>query len=75
MRGLWEALDAGADAGILLGRDGNVIEVAGYNVFAIVDGMVMPPAEGALLGITRLTVPELAAELGLPTKVGPLHVD
>lgn len=74
-RGLWEALDVGADAGILLDRDGNVTEGAGYNVFAIVDGMVMTAAEGALLGITRLTVLELAAELGLPTKVGPVHVD
>ena len=75
MRGLWEALDDGAEAGILLDRDGNVTEGAGFNVFAVVDGAVRTPADGALLGITRRTVLELAREEGLPTRVGPLHVD
>lgn len=74
-RGLWEALDADADAGILLDRDGNVTEGAGYNVFAVVDGVVRTPEDGALLGVTRQTVLELANEDGLPTRPGPLHVD
>lgn len=74
-RGLWEALDTGAEAGILLDADGNVAEGAGYNVFAIVDGVLRTPAEGALMGITRRTVLDLAAEIGLPAREGPLHVD
>jgi branched-chain amino acid aminotransferase len=73
--GLWEALDAGAEAGILLDAGGNVTEGAGYNVFAIVDGVLRTPAEGALMGITRRTVLDLAAEIGLPAREGPLHVD
>lgn len=74
-RGLWEALESGAEAGILLDRDGNVTEGAGYNVFAVVDGVLMTPDDGALLGITRQTVLELAAELGMPAKAGPLPAD
>jgi branched-chain amino acid aminotransferase len=71
-RGLWEALESGAEAGILLDGDGNVTEGAGYNVFAIIDGILLTPDEGTLLGITRQTVLELAAELGIPAKAGPL---
>ncbi len=73
--GAWEALDGGAEAGILLDADGNVTEGAGYNVFAILDGVLRTPAEGALLGVTRRTVLELAAEMGLPTHIGRLSGD
>jgi branched-chain amino acid aminotransferase len=72
--GVWEALDAGAEAGILLDVEGNVTEGAGYNVFGIVGGVLRTPAEGALLGITRRTVLELAQEIGLPARIGSLSV-
>jgi branched-chain amino acid aminotransferase len=73
--GTWEAIDQGAEAGILLDRDGNVTEGAGYNVFAVIDGVVVTSKDGALLGITRRTVLDLAIDNGIPTRVGPLHVD
>ena len=74
-RGLWEAVESGAEAGILVDRDGNVTEGAGYNVFAILDGVALTPDTGTLLGITRRTVLELAAELGIPAKVAPLPAE
>lgn len=75
IRGQWQALDADAEAGLLLDDDGNVTEGAGYNVFAFVGGVLRTPAEGALLGITRRSVIELAQQAGIQVEVGPLHVD
>jgi branched-chain amino acid aminotransferase len=72
--GIWDALDAGAEGCILLDADNNVTEGAGYNVFAIVNGVLRTPGEGALLGITRQTVLDLAEEIGFPANVGPLGI-
>jgi branched-chain amino acid aminotransferase len=71
-RGLFEAYDRGADNCILLDRDGFVTEGPGYNVFTVTDGAVATPDRGALEGITRLSVQELCAELGLDFAVRPL---
>ena len=62
----------GADNCILLDRDGFVTEGPGFNVFAVTDGAVATPDRGALEGITRLSVIELCAELGIPVAVRPL---
>ncbi|MGH2940997.1 MAG: aminotransferase class IV [Solirubrobacterales bacterium] len=75
IRGQWQALEADAEAGLLLDDDGNVTEGAGYNVLAFVDGVLRTPEEGALLGITRRSAIELAEEDGIPVKRGLLHVD
>lgn len=64
-RGLHEAYDRGARYAILLDARGIVTEGPGYNVFALVDGKLLTPASGALEGITRKTVLELAAREGL----------
>ena len=65
-KGLYEAYDRGARYPILLDADGNVTEGAGYNVFALVEGRLLTPASGALEGITRRTVIELAEREGIP---------
>jgi branched-chain amino acid aminotransferase len=67
-RGLYEAYDRGARYTILLDPAGNVTEGAGYNVFALVDGRLLTPAAGALEGITRKTVLELAEREGIPAE-------
>ena len=64
-RGLYEAYDRGARYPILLDAAGNVAEGPGFNVFALVDGRLLTPESGALEGITRRTVMELAAEEGI----------
>ena len=59
----------GYDAPILLTRDGKVSESAGACLFMVRDGVVITPARDSdiLESVTRDTVLQLAAELGLPT--------
>jgi branched-chain amino acid aminotransferase len=71
-RGLYEAYDRGARYPILLDYEGNVTEGAGYNVFAVVGGRLLTPSSGALEGITRRTILELAEREGIPAEAVPL---
>jgi branched-chain amino acid aminotransferase len=65
-----EARLHGADEALLLNGQGQVAEASGANVFAVRDGVVAtpPPTDGALPGITRRSVLELAGRLGLETR-------
>jgi branched-chain amino acid aminotransferase len=65
-----EARSRGADEALLLNSAGLVAEAAVANVFAVRGGELRtPPAsDGALEGITRATVLELARELGIPAQ-------
>ncbi len=74
IRATWDAVDRGNETGILLDRYANVTEGPGFNVFAVVDGVLRTPKTGCLLGITRQTVLEIAAEAGIPAQVGDLPV-
>ena len=65
-RGQFEAHDRGADFCLLLDRDGNVTEGPGFNVFFVVGGRVVTPDHGVLEGLTRRSVFELCAGMGLP---------
>lgn len=71
-RALFEAYDNGALLPVLTDGSGLVTEGAGYNVFAALDGVLYTPAKGALHGITRQTVLEIAAEDGIQTVLGDL---
>jgi branched-chain amino acid aminotransferase len=56
--------------GVLLDLDGNVAENKGGNFFIVSEGTLKTPAtRSALAGISRATVLELAAALGIPTQV------
>ena len=62
-----EANQAGADAGLMLDKDGYVSEANGVNVFCIRRGVVYTPfADYCLPGITRRLVLELCAEHAIP---------
>jgi branched-chain amino acid aminotransferase len=74
-RGQFEALDRGADFCVLLDEAGNVTEGAGFNVFSITNGVVATPDLGVLEGITRQSVVELCAELGIGMQVRPVPVE
>ncbi len=63
-----EARLRGADEALLLNAAGQVAEASVANLFCVRAGQLLtPPAsDGALEGITRACVLELAAELGIP---------
>jgi branched-chain amino acid aminotransferase len=62
-----EANLAGADEALMLNEAGNVAECTADNVFIVKRGQIFTPpiAAGALRGITRAVVFDIAAELGL----------
>jgi branched-chain amino acid aminotransferase len=62
-----EAERAGAGEGLMLNEQGYVAECTGDNVFVVRDGRIVTPpiAAGALAGVTRAVVFELAHELGI----------
>jgi len=62
-----EAKNANVIEAIMLNNDGYVVECTGDNIFIIKDGVVTtPPAYiGALQGVTRNTVMDLARDMGL----------
>jgi branched-chain amino acid aminotransferase len=62
-----EAINAGVQEAIMLNTDGFVAECTGDNLFIVKDGRVFTPplSAGALYGITRQTVMELARESGI----------
>src|ERR1700739_2820381 len=62
-----EANQANADEGLMLNDEGNVAECTADNVFIIKRGQIVTPpiTAGALRGITRSIVFEIAAETGI----------
>ena len=62
-----EARQRGADDALLLNTAGNIAEASVANIFVLRRGELLTPpgSDGALEGITRATVLELAAELGI----------
>ncbi len=65
-----EARRQGADEALLLNSAGHVAEASVANLFVVRDGaLATPPAtDGALEGITRRTILELAAQAEIPTQ-------
>ena len=72
---LMEAGKHGADWAVMTDGRGALTEAPGSNVFVVADGGVLTPDVGCLEGITRQTVREICAELGLPVRVGRVTVD
>lgn len=65
-----EAEEAGADEAIMLDTQGHVAEGTGCNLFIVRDGvLITPPVIGDVLeGITRRSILQVAADLGIPTE-------
>lgn len=63
-----EATGAGVDEAVLLNQAGHVAEFSAYNLFAVInDRLFTPPvSDGALPGITREAVLQLAEKLEIP---------
>lgn len=71
---LREAHAHGAFDAVILNEAGNVVETTARNLFLVVaGGLVTPPgAEGALEGVTRGAVLELAGKLGIHAAEAPV---
>jgi branched-chain amino acid aminotransferase len=69
-----EATHAGADEAILLNSAGRIAEGSADNIFIVQRGELLTPPviEGALDGITRQVVLELAEKLGIKSREIPL---
>jgi len=66
MLALREALDSGCEEALLLDNEGYVAEGSGENVFLVQKGrLITPELTSCLEGITRASVFDLAAEIGL----------
>ncbi|HZP84493.1 MAG TPA: branched-chain-amino-acid transaminase [Chthonomonadaceae bacterium] len=65
-----EANRVGAGEALMLNMEGNVAEATGDNIFLVKDGeLTTPPtSQGALPGITRDVVMNLAKEMGVPCR-------
>jgi branched-chain amino acid aminotransferase len=65
-----EAAGKGADEALLLNTAGRVAELSAANIFAVSGGEVITPevGEGALPGVTRGLILELAAAAGIVTR-------
>jgi len=69
MLALQEAVGCGYDEAMLLDPEGYVAEGSGENIFIVRDGILYTPdLTSALDGITRSTIMELAAEIGVPVR-------
>ncbi|MGH6931169.1 MAG: aminotransferase class IV [Dongiaceae bacterium] len=74
-RGLFQALDRGADQAILCAPAGFLAEGPGFNLFVVKDKRLTTPAANMLEGITRQTVFELAREIGIDCEPADLLPD
>jgi len=65
-----EALQAGAQEGLMLNEQGYVAECTGDNIFIVRDGVILTPTitAGGLDGITRRAIIDLAAARGIPLR-------
>ena len=65
-----EAIQGGALEAVMLNEQGYVAECTGDNLFLIKNGILLSPliSDGALDGITRAVIVELAEKLGVPFK-------
>ena len=69
-----EAINAGCMECLMLNHKGEVAEASGDNIFAVKNGMLTTPPStcGALEGLTRNKVIELAREAGYEVREAPL---
>ncbi|KAK5058793.1 hypothetical protein LTR84_011057 [Exophiala bonariae] len=74
-RGVFEAADRNSTYPILTDGDAHITEGAGYNLVLIKDRTLYTPDRGVLEGVTRRTVLEIAASLGLEVRLQPVPVE
>jgi branched-chain amino acid aminotransferase len=73
--GLMEAYDAGAETVVLCDTGGNITEGPGFNIFVRQGDRLLTPRQGMLDGMTRRTVLELCANLGIAVAQTEVSLD
>ena len=73
-KGLFEAKDNNYETVILADSEGYITEGPGFNVFAVKDGIIITSDHGALGGISRLTVLEMAQHHNIISEIRPLTI-
>ena len=60
---------------LMLDEDGYILEGTTSNFYAVRDKVLWTAGQGVLEGVARRLVLEVAADLGLPLRFDPVHVD
>ena len=71
---LFQAYERGGETALLVDAQGNVAEGPGFNVFAVIDDVLVTPDAGVLEGVSRRTVIEMAREAGTTVRLEPISV-
>jgi len=68
------ARNKGYDEAVFLNLEGNVAEGPGENILIVKDGILITNdrKESILEGITRTSILRIAADMGIPTSIGPI---
>jgi branched-chain amino acid aminotransferase len=76
-RAVNDAQRRGFDEALLLNTHGMLAEGSGENLFVVKNGAVITNDKDAsiLMGVTRASVLEIAADLGIETRVAPISVE
>ena len=72
---LFEAGDRGGEWAVLPDEEGYLTEATGANIWIVRDGVALTPDSGCLEGITRQSVFDLCAEVGVGAKATRIHAD
>ena len=77
VRAVQDALRRGFDEAIFLNQRGEVAEGSGENLFLVQGDTIVTNDEdaGVLPGITRASVLEIAAALGIPSRIAPITIE
>jgi branched-chain amino acid aminotransferase len=71
-----DAINRGFDLGIALDTDGFLAEGSIESVFIVKDGVLKTPPLGRILSsITRMSILEAAARIGIPAREGPISAE
>lgn len=74
VKGLFDAYDQNAETALILDYKGDIAEGPGFNVFTVKHGKIRTPSENVLPGITRRSVFDICAELGLQLSAEPVSI-
>ena len=75
VKALYEGYDRGAENVVLVNELGEITEGPGFNIFAVSGGAVVTPPSGVLMGITRQSVLDICAELGIAARAEVLAAE